>query len=102
MLTWEVGFLKMIPLKHILTDIHARIGAHSIQGYFLMAETTEGYRSGLEVPTGQGYFYQGGQGALPPLNFDNPKRSKIWYVACSTIILNAKCESSAIDFLDIF
>ena len=35
----------------------------------------------------QGYFYQGGQvGICPPLNFDNPKRSKIWYVACGTII----------------
>ena len=47
-------------------------------------------------------FIRGARGALPPLNFDNPKRSKIWYVACGTIILNAKCESSAIDFLDIF
>ena len=30
----------------------------------------------------QGYFYRGGgggRGALPPpLNFDNPKRSRIW------------------------
>ena len=27
----------------------------------------------------QGYFYRGGQGgACPPLNFDNPKRSRIW------------------------
>ena len=53
----------------------------------------------------QGYFY-GGQGALPPLTFDNPKRSKIWYVACGTIIgrvaAAAKCKSSAIDFRIFF
>ena len=50
-----------------------------------------------------GIFLSGGPGGhCPPLNFDNPKRSKIWYVVCGTIILNAKCESSAIDFLDIF
>ena len=48
------------------------------------------------------FLSEGARGALPPLNFDNPKRSKIWYVACGTIILNAKCESSAIDSLDIF
>ena len=41
-----------------------------------------------KVDDGQGYFYQGGgaRGALLPLNFDNPKRSKIVYVACGTII----------------
>ena len=50
-----------------------------------------------------GIFLSGGPGGIAaPLNFDNPKRSTIWYVACGTIILNAKCESSAIDFLDIF
>ena len=41
-------------------------------------------------------------GAFPPLNFDILKRSKIWYVACGTIIRRvaeaAKCKSSAIDF----
>ena len=44
----------------------------------------------------------GGQGALSLLNFDNPKRSKIWYVMCGMIIRRvvaaAKCESSSIDF----
>ena len=25
-----------------------------------------------------GIFLSGGRGALPPLNFDNPKRSRIW------------------------
>ena len=52
---------------------------------------------------GQGYFYQGGQGGIaPPLNFDNPKRSKMLYVTCSTIIRSvvvaARCKSSVIDF----
>ena len=28
----------------------------------------------------QGYFYWGAEGILPPLNFDNPESSKIWYV----------------------
>ena len=55
-----------------------------------------------KVDDGQGYFYQGGQGALPPLNFDNPKGSKIVYVACGTIIRRvvaaAKYKSSVIDF----
>ena len=54
----------------------------------------------------QGCFYQGGQGALPPLNFDKPKRSKIWYIACGTIIRRvavvAKCESQAVDFWIFF
>ena len=57
----------------------------------------------------QGYFYQGGQGGIPPLNFNNPKRFKIWYVACGTIIRRvvaaAKCKSSVIDlliFLNVF
>ena len=51
-------------------------------------------------------YIRGARGVLPPLNFDNPKRSKIWYVACGTIIRRvaeaAKCESSAIDFCYIF
>ena len=41
-------------------------------------------------------------GALPPLNFDNPKRSKIWYVTCGTIIHRVvavdKCKTSVIEF----
>ena len=49
-----------------------------------------------------GYFYQGGQGGIAPLNFDNPKRSKILYVTCGTIIrcvvAAARCKSSVIDF----
>ena len=51
----------------------------------------------------QGYFFRGPGGHCPPppLNFDNPKRFKIWYVVCGTIIRRvaaaAKCESSAID-----
>ena len=46
----------------------------------------------------------GAEGALSPLNFDNPKRSKIWYVARGAIsrrvyiAATAKCESAAIDF----
>ena len=59
-----------------------------------------------KVDDGQRYFYQGGQGALPPLNFDNPKRSKMLYVACGTIIRRvvaaAKCKSSVIDFWIFF
>ena len=34
----------------------------------------------------RGYFYYGARGTLPPLNFDNPKRSQIWHVACGMII----------------
>ena len=54
-----------------------------------------------------GIFLSGGPGGhCPPLTFDNPKRSKIWYVACGTIIRRvaaaAKCESSAIDFRIFF
>ena len=58
--------------------------------------------NGSSIP--QGYFYQGGQGGIapPPLNFDNPKRSKIVYVTCGTIIRRvvvvARCKSSVIDF----
>ena len=55
-----------------------------------------------ELGLGQGYFYQGGQGGIPPLNFENPKRSKILYVTCGTIIRRvvaaARCKSSLIDF----
>ena len=47
-------------------------------------------------------FIRGARGALPPLNFDNPKRSKILYVTCGTIIRRlvaaARCKSSVIDF----
>ena len=47
-------------------------------------------------------FIRGARGALPPLNFDNPKRSKILYVTCGTIIrcvvAAARCKSSVIDF----
>ena len=55
----------------------------------------------------QGYLYQGGQGGIaPPLNFDNPKRSKILYVTCGTIIRRvvaaARCKSSVIDFWIFF
>ena len=54
-----------------------------------------------------GIFLSGGTGGhCPLLNFDNPKRSKIWYVVCGTIIRRvaaaAKCESSAIDFWIFF
>ena len=34
-------------------------------------------RRPLQYYMNQGYFYQGGQGPLPPLNFDNPRRSKM-------------------------
>ena len=48
----------------------------------------------------------GAEGALSPLNFDNPKRSKIWYVARGAISCRvaaaAKCESAAIDFWIFF
>ena len=52
-----------------------------------------------------GYFYQGGQGGIaPPLNFENPKRSKIVYVTCGTIIRRvvaaARCKIGN-RFLDI-
>ena len=47
-------------------------------------------------------FIRGARGALPPLNFDNPKRSKIVYVTCGTIIRRvvaaARCKSSVIYF----
>ena len=50
-----------------------------------------------KVDDGQRYFYQGGQGALPPLNF-----VEMLYVACGTIIRRvvavAKCKSSVFDF----
>ena len=59
-----------------------------------------------KVDDGQVYFYQGARGALPPLTFDNSKRSKIVYVACGTIICRvvtaAKCKSSVIDFWIFF
>ena len=55
-----------------------------------------------KMDEGQGYFIRGARWALPPLNFDNPKRSEIVYVACGTIIRRvvaaAKCKSSVIDF----
>ena len=48
----------------------------------------------------------GGEGALPPLNSDNPKRSKMWDVTRGVIRLHiaaaAKCESMAIDFWIFF
>ena len=51
-------------------------------------------------------FIRGARGALPPLNFDNPKRSKILYVRCGTIIRRvvaaARCKRSVIDFLIFF
>ena len=61
----------------------------------------------LECCIPQGYFYPGGgaEGALPPLHFDNPKRSKIWYVARGAIsrrVAAAKCKSAAIDFWIFF
>ena len=47
-------------------------------------------------------FIRGARGALPPLNFDNPKRSKILYATCGTIIRRvvaaARCKSWVIDF----
>ena len=54
-----------------------------------------------------GIFLSGGgaRGALPPLNFDNPKRSKMLYVTCGTIIrrvyivVAARCKSSVIDLI---
>ena len=54
----------------------------------------------------QGYFYRGGgRGALPPLNLDHPKRSKMWYAARGTIsrpvAAAAKCKRGD-RFLDIF
>ena len=55
-----------------------------------------------KVDDGQGYFYQGARGHCPPLNFNNPKRSKIVSAAYGTIIRRvvavAKCKSSVIDF----
>ena len=51
-----------------------------------------------------GRFLSGGPGGAlpPPLNFDNPKRSKSVYVTCGTIIrrvvVAARCKSSVIDF----
>ena len=48
-----------------------------------------------------GIFLSGGPGGITPLNFDNPKRSKIVYVTCGTIIrrvVAARCKSSVIDF----
>ena len=51
-------------------------------------------------------IFIGGEGALPPLNFDNPKRSQIWYVALGVISRRvapgAKCESMAINFWIFF
>ena len=56
----------------------------------------------MDDVVGRDIFIRGGpRGALPPLNFDNPKRSKIVYVACGTIIHRvvaaAKCKSLVID-----
>ena len=49
---------------------------------------------------------RGAGGHCPPLNFDNPKRSKIVYVTCGTIICRvvaaARCKSSVIDFWIFF
>ena len=56
-----------------------------------------------------GIFLSGGgqRGHPPPaLNFDNPKRSKIWYIAGGAISRRVtaadKCESAAIDFWKFF
>ena len=72
----------------------------------------KGWGSNLLAPIGlhasTGIFLSGGEaeGALPPLNFDNPKRSKIWCVVHGAIIrpiaASAKCESAAIDFWIFF
>ena len=44
-----------------------------------------------------GIFLSGGPGVIaPPLNFDNPKRSKMLYVTCGTII---RCV--VVDVLDV-
>ena len=55
----------------------------------------------------QGYFYRGGgRGHCPRLNFDNPKRSKVWYVVRSAIscciVVATKCESMQSIFVYFF
>ena len=56
--------------------------------------------------SGKDIFIRGARGHCPPLNFDNPKRSKMLYVTCGTIIRRvvaaAKCKSSVIDFWIFF
>ena len=54
-----------------------------------------------------GIFLSGGPGGhCPPLNFDNPKRSKMLNVTCGTIIrrvvVAARYKSSVIDFWIFF
>ena len=56
---------------------------------------------------GSGIFLSGGPGGhCPPLNFDNPKGSKILYLTCGTIIRRVvaadRCKSSVIDFWIFF
>ena len=49
-------------------------------GYGALSPTLSPYIT----PNCQGYFHRrgggGGRGGIPSLNFDKPKRSKIWYV----------------------
>ena len=78
--------------NHVIPTWIGATLATSVQGAIQINWCTS-----VQPPTG--IFLSGG---LAPLNLDNPKRSKIWYVVCSTIIRHvaaaAKCESSAIDF----
>ena len=60
----------------------------------------------MQVRINSGRTFKGAEGALPPLNFDNPKRSKIVYIAHGAISRRvaaaAKCESAAIEFWIFF
>ena len=54
----------------------------------------------------QGYFYQGGQGALPPPRILTTQKGPRFCVTCGTIIRRvvaaARCKSSVIDFWIFF
>ena len=72
------------------------------QRKFELGNESFGGRTKLLLSTG--IFLSGSQRGHcpPPLNFDNPKRSKIWYVVRGVIshrlAVAAKCKSAAIDF----
>ena len=90
----------MVPMYVMHGCMHACIGY--IHAYIL----TYIHTYILYIHTYRDIFIRGARGALPPLNFDNPKRSNILYVMCGTIIRRvvaaARCKSSVIDFWIFF
>ena len=84
----------------------SRVNFHSMMENTFVSLGTSSVRNTVLPTPHAGIFLSGGPGGIAPLNFDNPKRSKMWYVTCGTIICRVagvtKCESSAIDFWIFF